>query len=74
MRSKKNHCVYYKQVGEYFIYIVLYVDHMLLVGNNMEVIKEVKTQLSSNFNMKDLDASNFISGMEIKINNANRNL
>ena len=43
MRSKDNHCVYYTQVGEHFIYVVLYVDDMLLVGNNMEVIKEVKT-------------------------------
>ena len=41
-RSKVDHCVYYKQVGEHFIFVVLYVDDMLLVGNNMEVIKEVK--------------------------------
>ena len=57
MRSKVDHCVYYKQVGEYFIYIVLYVNDMLLVGNNMEVIKEVKMQLSSKFDMKDLSAA-----------------
>ena len=42
MRSKVDHYVYYKQVGEHFIYAVLYVDEMLLVENNMEVIKEVK--------------------------------
>ena len=42
MRCKTNHCVYYKQVGEHFIYLVLFVDDMLLVGNNMEFIKEVK--------------------------------
>jgi hypothetical protein len=39
---------------------VLYVDDMLLVGNNMDVIKEVKSNLSSKFDMKDLDAANFI--------------
>ena len=42
MRRKDDHCVYYKKVGEHFIYVVLYVDDMLLVGNNVEVIKEVK--------------------------------
>ena len=42
VRSKVDHCVYYKQVGEHFIYVVLYVDDMLLVGNKMEVIKEMK--------------------------------
>ena len=47
---------------------------MLLVGNNIEVIKEVKLQLSSKFNMKDLGAVNFILGMEIKRNYADRKL
>jgi hypothetical protein len=31
------------KVGNHFIYVVLYVDDMLLVGNNMDVIKEVKS-------------------------------
>ena len=49
------------------IYLVLYMDDMLLIGNNKEIIQDVKTQLSSKFDMKDLGASNFILGMEIKI-------
>ena len=53
---------------------MLYVDDMLLVGNNMDVIKEVKSQLSSKFDMKDLSATNFILGMEIKRDRANRKL
>jgi hypothetical protein len=39
---------------------------MLLIGNNKEIIQDVKTHLSSKFKMKDLGASNFIFGMEIK--------
>ena len=74
VRSKVDHCVYYKQVGEHFIYVVLYVDDMLLVGNNMEVIKEVKMQLSSKIDMKDLGAANLILGMEIKRNQVDRKL
>jgi len=74
VRSKVDHHVYCKQVGEKFVYSVLYVDDMLLVGNTMEVIKEVKSQLSSKFSMKDLGAANFISGMEIERNIANRKL
>jgi hypothetical protein len=38
----------------------------MLIGNNMDAIKEVKKQLSSKFDMKDLGATNFIMGMEIK--------
>jgi hypothetical protein len=56
LRSKVDHCVYSKQVGNHFIYVVLYVDDMLVVGNNMDVIKEVKSQLSFKFDMKDVGA------------------
>jgi hypothetical protein len=40
----------------------------------MDAIKEVKSQLSSKFDMKDLDASNFILAMDIKRDRANRKL
>jgi hypothetical protein len=74
VRRRVDHCVYSKKVGNHFIYVVLYVDDMLLVGNNMDVIKEVKSQLSSKFDMKDLGAANFIMGMEIKRDHENRKL
>ena len=74
VRSRVDHCVYSKHVGNHFIYIVMYVDDMLLVGNNMDVIKEVKSQLSSKFDMKDLYATNFSLGMEIKRYRANLKL
>jgi hypothetical protein len=74
VRNKDDHCVYSKQVGNHFIYVVLYVDDMLLVGNNMDAIKEVKSQLSSKFDMKDLGVANFIIGMEIKRDRANMKL
>jgi phosphoribosyl-AMP cyclohydrolase len=74
VRSRVDHYVYSKQVGNHFIYVVMYVDDMLLVGNNMDVIKEVKSQLSSKFDMKDLSAANFILGMEIKRDRANKKL
>ena len=63
VRSKADHCVYSKQVGDHFINIVMYVDDILLIGNNKDVIKEVKSQMSSKFDMKDLGAANFILGM-----------
>jgi hypothetical protein len=50
------------------------VDDMLFIGNNKEIIQDVKTQLSSKFDMKDLGASNFILGMEIKRDQKRRKL
>jgi hypothetical protein len=66
VRSKVDHCIYSKEEDGGFIYVALYGDDMLLIGNNMNATKEVKKQLSSKFNMKDLGATNFILGMEIK--------
>jgi hypothetical protein len=48
-RRKEDHCVYLKLIGDQLIYLVLYVDDMLLIGNNKEIIQDVKTQLSSKF-------------------------
>jgi hypothetical protein len=65
-RIKEDHCVYFKLIGDQLIYLVLYLDDMLLIGNKMEIIKDVKTQLSCKFYMKDIGAANFILGMQIK--------
>lgn len=53
---------------------MLYVTDMFLVGKNIGFVKEVKSQLSSKFNMKDLSVANFISRREIKRDHANSNV
>ena len=65
-RIKEDQCVYFKLIGDHVIYLVLYVDDMLLIGNDKEIIKDLKTQLFSKFDMKDLGAENYILGMEIR--------
>jgi hypothetical protein len=74
VRRKYDHCIYSKEEGGNFIYVSLYVDDMLLIGNNLDAIKVVKKQLSSKFDMKDLSTTNFIMGMEIKRDRAARNI
>jgi hypothetical protein len=71
-RSEVDHCVDFKLVGDHLICVVLYVDDMLLIGNNKEIIKEVKTRSSSKFDMKNISAANFILGMEIKRDQGNK--
>jgi hypothetical protein len=73
-RSKEDHYVYFKLIGDQLIDLFLYVDDMLLIGNNKEIIQDVKTDFSSKFDMKDLDALNFILGMEIKRDQKKRKL
>jgi hypothetical protein len=66
--------VYFKLIGDHLIYLVLYVDDMLLIGNNKEIIQDVKTQLSSKFDMKDIGVVNFLLGMETKRDQENRKI
>eukprot|EP00253_Pinus_taeda_P004416 PITA_04416 len=73
-RRKADHCVYFKLIGDHVIYLVLYVDDMLLVGKDKEIIQDLKTHLSSKFDMKDISAANYILGMEIKRDRAKRKL
>ena len=55
MRSYYDLCLYYKghNVKEMMI-ILIYVDDMLLVGSSKEMIERLKSQLSLEFEMKDL--------------------
>eukprot|EP00253_Pinus_taeda_P026472 PITA_26472 len=73
-KTKVGHCVYFKLIGDYVIYLVLYVDDMLLVGNDKEIMQDLKTHLSSKFDMKDIGTANYILGMEIKRDQTKRKL
>jgi hypothetical protein len=73
-RRKYDHYVYFKLVRDHFIYMVMYVDDMLLIINNKEIIKEEKNQLSSKFDMKSLSVTTFILGMKIQRYQANMKL
>ena len=49
-----------------FIYLLLYVDGMLIVCKNMYEINLLKTKLQWEFEMKDLRVVKKILGMEIR--------
>ncbi|KAK0573601.1 hypothetical protein LWI29_010645 [Acer saccharum] len=64
-RCNADHCCYFKKVKSSFIILLLYVDDMLVAGANLEEINNLKKQLSSEFEMKDLGAAKQILGMRI---------
>ena len=47
------------------MFLVLYVDDILLIGNDGGVMSSVKVWLSSQFDMKDLGEANFILGIKL---------
>ena len=60
-------CVYFRKTHDgLFIYLLLYVDDMLIAAKNMSDIEELKKQLNRVFKMKDLGATKRILGMEIE--------
>ncbi|RVW64151.1 Retrovirus-related Pol polyprotein from transposon TNT 1-94 [Vitis vinifera] len=66
MRNQYDSCVYFKTLPDgSFIYLLLYVDDMLIAAKNRAEINKLKQLLSSEFEMKDLGAAKKILGMEI---------
>nr|XP_048331295.1 protein TRANSPARENT TESTA 1-like [Ziziphus jujuba var. spinosa] len=65
-RSTFDLCVYYKELsnGE-FIYLLLYVDDMLIACKHMDEIDNLKKLMSSKFEMKDLGEAKKILGINI---------
>ncbi|KAB7521642.1 hypothetical protein F8C76_18165, partial [Flagellimonas olearia] len=47
-------CVYKKGSGKAVAFLVLYVDDILLIGNDVGILSSTKVWLSSQFQIKDL--------------------
>ena len=61
----EDHCVYVKKTTKGIMFLTLYVDDILLAGNNMEMIQTTKQWLSSVFEMKDMGEARYVLGVEI---------
>ena len=64
----EDHCVYTKRDKDKFIILSLYVDDILIAGNDKEFVKHIKEWLSSNFEMKDMGEAAYILGVKISRN------
>ncbi|GJR34289.1 retrotransposon protein, putative, ty1-copia subclass [Tanacetum coccineum] len=58
-------CVYQKASGSYVAILILYVDDILLMGNNIPMLQDVKSYLGRSFTMKDLGDAAYILGIKI---------
>ncbi|KAJ9551125.1 hypothetical protein OSB04_015170 [Centaurea solstitialis] len=64
-RSEDESCVYVKASGSNVVFLVLYVDDILLIGNNVPMLQDVKIWLGKCFAMKDLGNAAYILGIRI---------
>ncbi|GKE38870.1 retrotransposon protein, putative, ty1-copia subclass [Tanacetum coccineum] len=61
-------CVYKRASGSIIVFLILYVDDILLMGNNIPMLQDLKSWLGKCFAMKDLgEAAYILESRSIKI-------
>jgi ATP-binding cassette subfamily B (MDR/TAP) protein 1 len=65
-QSQFNHFVYFRKLLDgSFIYLLLYVDDMLIASKSKVEINKLKAQLRNEFEIKDLEEAKKIIGINI---------
>jgi len=64
-KNEEESCVYKKVSGSSVVFLILYVDDILLIGNNIPMLESIKTSLKNSFSMKDLGEAAYILGIKI---------
>ena len=74
-RSDSDPCMYTRQLAdESRIYLILYVDDMLIAGSNQAEVGKLKWNLHGEFMMKELGQARHIQGMRIECNRTTKTL
>jgi hypothetical protein len=58
-------CIYKKVSGSSVAFLILYVDDILLIGNDIEFLDGIKGYLNKSFSMKDLGEAAYVLGIKI---------
>ena len=63
--TDEDHCVYIKRNKDKYLLLSLYMDDILIVGNDLEFVQTIKRWLPSTFKMKDIREVSYIFGVKI---------
>ena len=58
-------CMYKKVSGSSVAFLILYVDDILLIGNDIEFLNSIKGYLNKSFSKKDLGEATYILSIKI---------
>lgn len=64
-KCNADHCCFFKRYHSSYIILLLYVYDMLVAGPDIDEIRNLKMQLSKEFDMKDLGPAKEILGIQI---------
>ncbi|KAH9697148.1 hypothetical protein KPL71_023495 [Citrus sinensis] len=67
-------CVYKKIQEKSVSFLILYVDDILLIGNDIGVLTTIKSWLAKQFDMKDLGEASYILGIKLLRDRKNKTL
>src|SRR4051812_43523982 len=65
IKNEHEPCVYKKERGGTLVVLILYVDDILLIGNDIHILESVKTSLKNSFLIKDLGEVEYILGIKV---------
>ncbi|KAK8680627.1 hypothetical protein V6N13_109567 [Hibiscus sabdariffa] len=65
IKNEDEPCVYKKISRSIVSFLILYVDDILIIGDDIPTLQSIKTWLSSCFFMKDLGEATYILGVKI---------
>src|SRR3954463_3018636 len=62
IKNEQKPCVYKKESGRALVFLILYVDDILLIGNDIPMLESVKTLLKNSFFYEGLGRSSIYTG------------
>ncbi|KAL0445778.1 UNVERIFIED_CONTAM: Retrovirus-related Pol polyprotein from transposon RE2 [Sesamum latifolium] len=65
IKNDYDPCIYKKISGSSVAYLVLYVDDILLIGNDVKILGDIKAWLSTQFSMKKMGEASYILCIKI---------
>ena len=66
IRSHADYNLYFKTEGDRLCVLVLYVDDLIITGNDLLLVEQIKAALCQRFEMTDLGTLHFFLGLEIQ--------
>ena len=57
--------MYQKASGSMIVFLVLYVDDILIIRNDLGMLQSIKAYLCKNFSMKDLGEASYVLGIKL---------
>jgi hypothetical protein len=65
VKNVEEICIYKKVSGSTVVFLILYVDDILLIENDIPMLAAVKFSLGMSFSIKDLGEVAYILGIKI---------